>query len=170
MSGDKNRITAGLVQAIQYEFDGHHFYLMAARATEDEQGRRVFEQLAEEELAHLRFLHLQKLSFERIGQADTSVELGQPAEFSEENAIFSPLVRERIKEAHFEMSALSIGLQLEYNSEKFYREQANEAEDPTVKAFFNTLAEWEGGHYRALSEQLEELKDQFWISNEFAPW
>ncbi len=164
------RIAEGLAKAIQTEFDGHNFYLMAAKSTEDEQGRQVFEQLAQEEMAHLRFLELQKRSYERTGKADPEAKLGAPMDLSGENPIFSPRIKDRLGEAHFEMSALSIGIQLEINSETYYREQAENSQDPVVKAFYTDLADWESGHYHALLRQQEALKEDFWAASGFAPF
>lgn len=170
MREEAARIAEGLERAIRAEFDGHNFYLMAARTTRDEKGRAVFEQLAEEELAHLRFLRAQQESFERTGGPDLEARLDDPLDLGSESPIFSPAIKGRIKEAHFEMSALSIGVQLELSSERYYREQAAATEHRVVKAFFNRLADWEAGHYQALLRQQEELKEDFWSSGGFAPF
>lgn len=170
MSETGARVAKELEQAIKAEFDGHNFYLMAARSTQDPKGREIFEQLATEELGHLRFLDAQKRSYQSTGRADPKAVLGTPMDLSGESPIFSPQLKERIQDAHFEMSALSIGIQLEHNSEKHYREQSEKATDPEIKSFFARLAEWEAGHYHALLRQQEELKEDFWSEGGFAPW
>jgi rubrerythrin len=170
MSEAAQHIAQGLAVAMQTETDGYHFYLMAAQATQDEKGKEVFTQLAEEELDHLRFLKAQHESFVAQGRADPSVKVGRGRDLSGASPIFSAALRARIGDAHFEMSALSIGITLELGSETHYREQAGAAGDPEARAFFEALAEWEAGHYRALSQQLEELKEDYWSGGGFAPW
>lgn len=164
------RIIAGLEQAMRTETDGHHFYLMAARATSDDKGQEIFELLAKEELDHLRFLGHQKKSLVESGVVDTQAQLGPQADLSGPNPIFSERLRDRAGEAHFEMSALSIGIQLEINSEKYYRSQAEQAPDADVKAFFDRLAHWEAGHYQALLRQQEGLKEDYWAAGGFSPF
>lgn len=164
------RITDGLFRAVQAEGDGQHFYRMAAGSVADPKGKEVFEMLAREELDHQRFLKAQYRSLVEAGRADTSLKLGQKADLSGESPIFSSGLRARLHEAHFEMSALSIGIQLELNAMKFYRGQAESASDPTVRAFFDELAEWESGHYHALLRQQENLKEDYWSAADFSPY
>lgn len=163
-------MAAGVLDAMRAEAEGHHFYLMAAQTTTDEQGRQVFEQLAEEELAHLEFLKKQHGALLATGRPDTSAKLGARRQLAGSSPIFSPAIRDRVGEAHFEMTALSVGMQLELTAEKFYRSQAEEASDDAVRAFFNELADWEAGHYEALSNQQETLKEDYWAQSGFAPF
>jgi len=166
----RRRIIDGIEQAMRTETDGHHFYLMAARSTRDARGQDMLELLASEELDHLRFLQLQKKSLLETGLVDTHAELGPQADLSGPNPIFSDRLRERASEAHFEMSALSIGIQLEINSEKFYQAQAEAAPDEDVRTFFDRLARWEAGHYQALLRQHDSLKEDYWAAGGFAPF
>ena len=69
------RITDGLMKAIRTEADGYHFYTMAAEKTQDEKGREVFQTLAQEELAHMRFLEAQYQSFSKSGKASYTIRL-----------------------------------------------------------------------------------------------
>jgi rubrerythrin len=65
---------------------------------------------------------------------------------------------------------LSVGAQLEYDAMRFYKAQAEAAADPEIKKFFTELAEWETGHYNALVQQQEELKEDYWSSAGFSPY
>lgn len=163
-------ILQGLEDAIRAEIEGHHFYLMAARTTDDAQGRAVFEQLAQEELHHARFLRAQHRSFRKTGAADPSQQLGTPAELPGRSPIFSEDIRARIGEAHFEMTALSVGIQLELSSRRFYTDAATHADHPRVRHFFTELADWESSHYQALLTQQETLKADYWAAVGFAPF
>jgi rubrerythrin len=169
-SEEKKRIAAGLKEAIQAEIDGFHFYMMAARSTDDTKGREVFESLAEDEKEHVRFLSLQYDAFMEKGAADPTVTLGKRAALQGTSPIFSDSFRGRIKDAHFEMSALSIGINLELSAVKFYKDQATQAQDETVTKFYNELADWESGHYKALLQQQESLKEDYWAGGGFSPF
>jgi len=164
------RIIAGLRKAVDAETAGHHFYKMAARATNDEKGSEVFERLAEEELEHVRFLRAQYDSFKEKGAPAEDVKLGSGSSLSGGSPIFSPRIRERIGEAHFEMSALSIAMELELSSTNFYRAEAKASDDPRVREFYERLSAWEAGHYEALKRQQEELKEDYWARGGFSPF
>jgi len=164
------KITEGLKKAIQFEGDGHNFYRMAAGNTQDEKGREVFEMLAREEAEHARFLRTQYDSFMKSGTADKSVKLPAHGALGGDHPIFSLDLKKRIGNAHMEMTALAIGIQLELNSIKFYQEQAVQSGDPEVSGFFTELAEWEQEHYEALSRQQESLRGDYWAAGGFSPF
>lgn len=170
MDSAARALAEALFQAIRAEGDGYHFYLMAARSMEDEQGREVFEMLAREELDHQRFLRTQYRSILETGKPDGQARLGPRGDLSGESPIFSPAIKGRIKEAHFEMSALSIGIQLEQGAMEFYKRAAEQSADPTVKGLFEELAEWERGHYGALLQQQSLLKRDYWSAGGFSPF
>jgi rubrerythrin len=160
----------GLKQAMLAEQEGHHFYQMASRATDDPQGRQVFERLALEELEHFEFLKAQLGAVLKNGAPDASLKLGPPTTLTGENPIFSDALRARIGQAHYEMTALAVGAQLELAAERFYREAAAAAEDAVVRGFYEELAAWESGHYHALLAQQESLKEDYWSQGGFAPF
>lgn len=164
------RIAEGLLKAIQLEVDGQHFYRMAVKSTTDAKGREVFERLAEEEQEHLSFLRTQYKSILETGAPNKEVKLGSPADLSGTSPVFSDQIQTRLREAHYEMSALSIGIQLELSAIKFYRAEAEAVTDPTVRSFYTELAEWESGHYNALLRQQEMLKEDYWHAGGFYPF
>ena len=167
---DKTSLTDGLLQAIKAERDGHSFYQMAAHSSVDPHAKEVFARLAGEELDHMNFLMKQYESILKCGRLDQSARLGPRSDLSGRSPIFSDGIRARIAEAHFEMSALSIGIQLESDAMKFYRAQAAAAADPEIVGFYSELAEWETGHYQALLSQQEELKEDYWSAGGFSPF
>ena len=164
------RIAEGLLKAIQSEVDGQHFYRMAAKSTTDPKGQEVFERLAREEEEHERFLKTQYKSISETGAPSKEVRLGSPADLSGSSPIFSDQIQTRLGEAHYEMSALSIGIQLELSAIKFYRAEAEAVTEPTVRSFYTELAEWESGHYNALLRQQEMLKEDYWHAGDFYPF
>jgi rubrerythrin len=170
MDDATRRITDGLEKAIQAEIEGHHFYKMAASSTTDEQGKEVFEALALEELDHARYLRAQYASLRETGKVDESVTLGERRDLAGGSPIFSDSLRKRAKEAHYEVTSLSVGSQLELSAVQFYKGEAQNAGDEKVSAFYLELADWEKGHYDALTRQLEELRDDYWDQGDFAPF
>jgi rubrerythrin len=170
VNNKKTDLADGLLRAIKFERDGHGFYLMAANSSRDPKAQTVFAQLAAEELDHLRFLTQHYESVLKTGRPDQDARLGPRADLAGMSPIFSERIKARIGEAHLEMSALSIGIQLELDSEKFYRSQAAASDEPLARQFYLELADWEAGHYQALLKQHEELKEDYWSANGFAPF
>jgi rubrerythrin len=166
----KNPTTDVLLRAIQAESDGYHFYMMAAKSTADAKGREMFETLANEEAAHVRFLRGQHQAISTTGAPDPTVRLGKGVKFAKDDPLFSPSLRQRAGEAHYEMSALAIGIQLELSSKQFYVAAAKAAKQPPVKKFFRELADWESGHYDALLAQHTALKEDYWAAGGFSPF
>lgn len=165
------RIAEGLVKAIQAEIEGQHFYKMAAYNTADEQGRDVFERLAAEELDHATYLRAQHQAITERGTLDERVQLGPRMELGDPSPIFSDRLKERVQDAHYEMTALSIGMQLEEGAERFYKAEAEAAAGvPKVQEFYLRLAEWESGHFHALARQYEVLKEEYWGEAGFSPF
>jgi len=169
MNEATSELIKGLKKAIQTEADGHHFYTIAADRMKDPKGKEAFRILADEEVRHLEFLQGQYRSLRDTGALDDALSLGKRHDFST-GPIFSDEIVRHINEAQFEMSALSIGIQLELASMNYYREQAEKASDPDVGRFYNELADWETGHYNALLRQQEMLKEDFWAKGGFAPF
>jgi rubrerythrin len=170
MEAGRKLLAEGLLKAIQSERYGYSFYLMAANSTEDAKGKEVFEMLAREELDHERFLRSQYDSMLATGKPDQSAKLGRPVDLSGVSPIFSDDLKARINAANYEMTSLSVGMQLELDAMKYYRSQADAVDDPAFKGFYSELAEWESGHYQALLKQYEELRVDYWSAGGFAPF
>jgi len=169
MNSAEKAVLKGLLSAMRAEHEGFHFYSMAARNTEDEKGKAVFNQLADDEREHLAFLKAQYTAMQEKGAPDQSVTLGDKVVLKGTSPIFSDALKSRVTEAHFEMTALSIGIQLELDALKHYKALSDEADDAFVKWFFLQLSEWESLHYEALLKQQEMLRDDYWAGNGFSP-
>lgn len=166
----RERLARAFETAIRAESDGHHFYRMAAQSSADPKGREVLSRLADEELDHQRYLQHQRKALLESGALDPGVALGPRLELTGPSPIFSTEIQDRLSGAHFEMTALSVGIQLELNAERFYAGQARAAEEPVVRELFERLAAWESGHYSALLRQHETLKQSYWDQAGFAPF
>jgi len=159
-----------LLKAVQSERYGFSFYMMAARSTGDARGREVFETLAAEELDHMNFLRGQYEAIMSTGKINAALKLGDKLDLSGSSPIFSDSLKSRIRDAHYEMSALAIGIQLELDSMNFYKSQAEENSDSEAGKFFTELSEWEKGHYNALLRQQESLQGDYWSAAGFSPF
>lgn len=164
------RLTDIVAKAIQAERDGYRFYLMAAQSTQDDKARETFKRLADEELGHEGFLRVQYRSVADTGAFDAKARLGTQFFYPGDSPIFSPELVARIEEAHFEMSALSIAIQLELNAINHYQSAAAKVSDEAAKKVFTELANWETDHYQMLAKQQELVRDSYWQANGFAPF
>jgi len=169
MNQTKERLLAGLKEAMLAEQAGVQFYALAARNTLDVQAREVFAVLSGEEGTHLDYLKRQyRHLLDGTGvEADVA---GHGAPLAGDSPIFSPALKERIGEAHIEMTALSVGLQLELASVERYHRLADEAGPAELKAFFMALVHWEEGHAAALKRQSRYLLEDYWNEARFAPF
>ena len=147
-----DKIAEALRSAMQAENEGYYFYVMAARNTEDPQGKQVFQYMADEEMKHFNFIKFEPRT-------------------EEEHPIFSPELKKRIGDAHYEMTALSIGIQLEQTAVMHYKAAAKDVGDDLVmRAFFEDLADWEQEHLDLLQKQADMLKDDYWNMGGFSPF
>ncbi len=170
MQNDSKVLAEALRQAAMAEREGHSFYMMAAHDTQDPKGKVVFELLAREEMDHLHFLKEHYDAVVTTGKLSPTAHLGTRTDLGLSSPIFTDSIKSRIREAHFEMTALAVGIQLERDATAFYQKHATESHDPEARKFFTELAQWESGHYQALLKQQEELKSEYWSGAGFSPF
>ncbi|MBN2718901.1 MAG: ferritin family protein [Deltaproteobacteria bacterium] len=163
-------ILIGLKTAMRAEFEGYHFYMMAAENTEDARGKDAFKLLASDEFEHLNFLQAQYDNLVKNGQPDDALALKAVLPFDGPNPIFSAQIKTRIKDAHHEMTILAVGIQLELNAINEYNALASAANDPVVSGFYRELAAFENSHYQILLAQQDTLKEAYWTENHFQPF
>ncbi len=166
---ETKKVLEGLKIAMQTELTGIEFYKLAAEKTEDKKGKEVFKTLAEDEIKHFQELNRQYEHILKENNWFSRIDLGNPDQFIGESPIFTEELKDRIKEKHFEMSALSIGALLESNSIDFYRKMKEEADEPIAKELFARLQNWEEKHLEAITKQLNILKEEFWADAQFSP-
>ena len=169
MTTTQTEILKGLKTAMEAEIFGHNFYLNASRNTNDSQGRETLARMAEEELGHFNYLRTQYKSVMEKGDYTFSPNLVLAHRKQAGNPIFSDEIKKRVKDSHFEVSVLSIGMKLELEAVNFYRRCAQQASSEEARKFYNELAEWEEDHYRAFEQQLDQLKDDYFQANNFVP-
>jgi len=167
---ERKRILEGLRVAMMTESDGHSFYKMASLTVQDDKGRETLQALAAEEEKHFQWLKLQRETLVRTGELDADLVVPAPDDVVKSRSVFSDDLRKRLEKAQFEMSVLSIGIQLELNSIKYYSELAENTKLDEAKAFFEKLVAWEKFHYETLCSQYDDLKQDYWAAAGFAPF
>jgi rubrerythrin len=169
MTTSQEEILKGLRTAMEAEIFGHNFYKNASQNTTDSLGRETLARMAEEELGHFNYLRTQYKSVMEKGDYTFSPNLVLAHQKQAGNPIFSDEIKKRVKDSHFEVSVLSIGMKLELEAVNFYRQCARKATGEEARQFYNELAEWEEDHYRAFEQQLDQLKDDYFQANNFVP-
>ena len=168
----KEHLMKVVQNAIRVENDGYQFYRLAEEKTKDAKGKEVFASLAKDETNHMQILKSLYQSIKEKGEFhfDEIKDMKHILAATSESPIFSPEFKQRLDQAHFEMTALSIGILLEKNSIEFYKKAAQESKDKDVKMLFSYLAEWEGEHLRALVSQQKLLQQDYWTEARFYPF
>ena len=170
MSDSRIETVKAIEQAIRAEVEGQNFYRMAAHATEDPKAREVFEKMAADEALHERFLRTLRTAIAEGSAGSTVPALAKATSYAGSSPIFSDALKARIRTAHVEMTALSVGIQLELGAVSHYRRLAEASGDTGLRRTFEDLAAWESGHYQALIRQQDELKGDYWSGSGFAPF
>jgi rubrerythrin len=152
-------------EAMRGELEGRELYSLTAEKVTDEKAKQIFEHLAQEEYSHYKTLEeIAKNYFE--GKPVKVPKLSKLVSFEDaKSPIFTEDFKNFLKDKHFEMSALSIGMKLELESSKIYKEMADAIDDETIKGLFSELSEWEKGHYDALKNQVAYLKEHYEAQN-----
>lgn len=158
MSMPTTDLVSILKTAIRVENNGYDTFSRFARETQDEHGKKMFEQLAKDELEHRSILQTQ---LENLSGGGDWASMQIPKS-SVERLI--PKIRDkerRIKgeSGLGEIDALNTALDLERKAAAFFRSKADEVSDPNAKDLFIRLAEWEDSHFELIMAELDNIKN-----------
>ena len=164
----KDTVLDILKTAILLERKGKAFYTQAARNSESQSAKKIFEMMAEEEDQHIDFLTQQARSYLK----DHTFIHPEPHAGDDEavTEILTEQIKKEINAAGFEAAAISAAIDFENRAIAIYSERAEKATDPVEKDVYQTLADWEKGHHHLLYQLNEELKEQIWNDNNFWPF
>lgn len=169
MDMDKNdKVIEVLKTAILLERRGKAFYTQAARQSESESTKQIFEMMAEEEDSHIEFLEKQFKNY--IKNHEFSISEPPPEEDDAVVEILTEKIKKEISAASFEAAAISAAIDFENNAINVYSKRAEEATDENEKATYRMLANWEKTHHHLLYRLNEDLKEQIWHDNDFWPF
>jgi len=144
-----------LRMAIATERSGLEFYTRAARLAHDPRGRRIFEQLAEEEKTHLATL---KARYAQLVAADPSLEAQPTFLFFKgaANGLFAAGTAE-LKKGLDDRRALLIGMRCERGSHRFFKKYGDRFEESEGKRIFLEFAQEEREHFDLLTREYRAL-------------
>jgi rubrerythrin len=158
-----------LKEAILLERRGKAFYATAARQTESEAARKIFEMMAAEEDEHINFLSKQFAYYEK-NKAFLKVNEVADTDESTVMAILSEEIKTQVSAAGYEAAAISAAMDFETRAVQIYSDRATAATDVNEKEMYQMLADWEKGHHFWLHKINEDLKEQVWYDNNFWPF
>jgi Fur family ferric uptake transcriptional regulator len=139
---------------------GYSFYINASKKTQNPDGRRMFQDLAEEESEHLG-----KLQHEYRALIDAHGWLRrEPARLPVSRKIADQIFPERellnvdVQDRTTHLEALEIAIDLERKSHRFFRDFAKQLDDPRGRKIFRDFADEERVHLESLRDELRKLK------------
>ncbi len=170
-----------LRRGMSVERDGYRFYTEAAERASSEQGRRMFMDLAQQEVDHLRLLLAEYraleegrgwLPYKEAIEAEFPLDPADPdlpgEEPPEPLPVFTP---DREVSLEGDIAALRFGLETERISRDLYAQAAEAADDPRAREAYQFLVRQEEAHYRRLQNTLEYLtQNQTWWDSEELPF
>jgi rubrerythrin len=158
-----------LKEAILLERRGKAFYTTAARQTESEAARKIFEMMAAEEDEHINFLSKQFAYYEK-NKSFMKVDDAADTDDTTVMEILTEQIKNQVNAAGFEAAAISAAMDFETRAVQIYSERAEAATDVNEKEMYQMLADWEKGHHYWLHKINEDLKEQVWYDNNFWPF
>ena len=144
-----------LRMAIATERSGAEFYARAAKVTRDTRGRKVFQDLAEEEQAHLGRLEER---YAELVERDPQLESRPTFLFFKgaEHGLFAEGA-ERLMKGVNDQQALMIGIRCERGSHRFFKKYGERFEDSEGKQIFLEFADEERSHLDLLVREYRAL-------------
>jgi rubrerythrin len=137
--------------AMQMELDGSNFFKEKANMMSNPTGKSLFENLAEVEMEHYRFL---KKQLELYNETKTFSAVQEHVENMDE--IAKDIFKGREESEHLkatleqsdipDLTILRMAYLIERDYAEFYRKAAENAQDESAKKVFEMLASWETGH------------------------
>ncbi len=158
---EHDAVIKGLEMAMKMEADGRQFYLKAAEKSANSAGRQLFESLAKEEEEHAAHF---KSIYERLKNRqnwDDEV-ASDVAPRSNIKTIFSKALSDLNAPpmaTASEKESVEKAIDMEEQSYELYRERSEAATTELEKEFYQKLMSEERGHFLALNDYMEYLKD-----------
>lgn len=161
-------LTTAIKNAMKAEIDSVTIYSEAALRADGDVAE-FFALRAEEEKRHYNWL----LGYykELLGGRTPAVNLAAELQTSHHHSpIFSQDFLKRVASDRHVSAAVSSAVLLELNATEHYRNLAMTAKDPHLKAFFNSMSEWESRHYSELLKIQDESREYWFEMQNFEPF
>lgn len=150
-----------LSTALKMEERGKKMYEKWAEKAKSAFGKEIFGMLAKDELVHMRRIRAVYESLEN-GKGWSKDWKSLKFEHGDLKKVFAKLTKKHnaeVKAQANEIKAVSVGVELEHSSIKYYSEKLEKASDKTEKAFLEKMIEEEKGHLAALLDLKSFLED-----------
>ncbi len=155
----KDRLNA-LEVALNNEMREREFYLNHANRTKNPLGKKMFQQIGDEELEHYEWLKQLHQKWTQQERWPETVPLKvKNTVVKDILAGFIKKVDETSKGDSDDLEAVRTALDFEAKGAKFYAEFRDSVSDPKEKQFFDLLAKIENEHYLSLKDTEEYLID-----------
>ncbi len=157
MTDSKQKIADVLKRAIKGEEDGFKFYDIMARKVTNPEARRKLEGLRDDEAGHKKVLV--ELHGKHVGGA-----IGPLPEHGL-GALSDVLAKGKINQIKSEMEFISLAIEAELATTKFYQQERSLVDDPRFGDILDRLAEEEHSHYELLQAEKEAIGGNYhWFS------
>jgi len=166
---ENNKTIEILKTAILMEKRGYAFYCHVSEQTKVEEVKKIFSIMAEEEVAHIRYLTDQ---FSEYTKNATFHKFSLPKDTQDSiaKAILSKDIKKKLSAASYEAAAIGAAIDMENKAIEVYSARSKSATDPNEKALYQMLADWERTHHKILFELDQQLKEEIWFDNTFWPF
>jgi rubrerythrin len=166
---ENNKTIEILKTAILMEKRGYAFYSQVAEQTKVEEVKKIFAIMAEEEVAHIKYLTDQFSEYTK-NAAFHKFNLPKDTQDSIAKAILSKDIKKKLSAASYEAAAIAAAIDMENRAIQVYSERAKSATDTNEKALYQMLSDWERTHHKILYELDQQLKEDIWADNSFWPF
>jgi rubrerythrin len=151
-------------EAIKLEINGRSFFEHAADVTHNNLGKKMFEKLAHDEIAHLKTFG--EIFASLVGK-DNWKQAVDEEKYVDSNLIDelkTRVAKQEKQERASELEAIRIGMELERKAIDFFTKAAQETQDAKHKEIFNKIADQERLHYDLLQAQYDSVTNSgFWF-------
>ena len=159
MIKEKDRLNA-LQVALNNETREREFYLKHAKRTKNALGRRMFQQIGDDELEHYERLKQLHQKWAKQEKWPETVPLKVRDTIVKDILLeFVKKVDETAKGDSDDLEAVRTALDFEAKGAKFYAELRDSVSNPKEKQFFDLLSKMENEHYVSLKDTEEYFID-----------
>ncbi|MEE8423702.1 MAG: ferritin family protein [Thermodesulfobacteriota bacterium] len=157
-----NKIAKELQKTIKSEAEGYSFYLAAAEFVKDENGKKLFRQLAKDELGHLKALKSLSIALEKEGkwlEYEKAVDLSISMNEDEKLSLFpeKDLIPQLLGADATDFDALSFAIKIEEEAQAYYSDVFERSSSKEERSFFAALRNIEKTHVKLLKWELHSV-------------
>ncbi|UCD03335.1 MAG: ferritin family protein [Candidatus Aenigmatarchaeota archaeon] len=166
---DFNDERAVLKAALENEVKGRKLYTQYANTVKNEMARRVFVQLANEELTHIEDIQKFLQASDDFGEINVKSMTSQDS-VRHAREIFGKLVSEmegRVSASDDDNESRDVAMEFEKNGYEYYKLGAKATKNEKLKSFLTWLMEQEQSHYMFIQNAFEYMNNpESWYAGE----